>query len=446
MTHKYIPNTKEQVKQMLTDMFHESVCDLFQEIPDDVKLKRDYNFEKALSELEVTKRLSELAQENKTGKVCFLGAGSYDHYIPSIVNHLQSRSEFYTAYTPYQPEVAQGTLQYIFEYQTMMTELTGMDVSNASMYDGATATAEAISMAIGKNRRKKVLVSETMHPNTIEVIKTYAHYRDIEVELVKSKNGLLDQADLEAKLTSDVSCFVASNPNFYGNIEDFEQSSKLIKANKSLFIVNVNPLTLAVLKTPKEYGADICVGEAQVFGIPLNFGGPYLGFLTTTTDLMRKMPGRICGQTTDVDGKRAFVLTLQAREQHIRRDKANSNICSNQSLNVLRSTIYLATMGKLGLKEVCEQNIAKAHYAYEQICALDNFEKAFNAPFFNEFVVKTKLSYEKIEKALSEANMLAGLNLALVNQTLENHLLFCVTEKRTKQEIDKLVTVLGGIK
>jgi glycine dehydrogenase subunit 1 len=446
--HKYIPNTTKQVQDMLEDMGHTSIQELFQEIPENAKLNRDYDLEQALPELEVMKRLQTLANMNRGAdqQVSFLGAGSYDHYIPSIVKHITGRSEFYTAYTPYQPEVAQGTLQYIFEYQSMMTELTGMDVSNASMYDGSTATAEAISMATSKTRRQKVLVADTIHPNTLAVLQTTAHFRQVEIVLINNLNGLLDLEDLKSKLDKEVACVVVSNPNFYGQIEDLEAMSGLIHQNKSLLIAEVNPMSLPLLKTPRESGVDICVGDAQVFGIPQNFGGPYLGFLTTTTELMRKMPGRICGQTKDVDGKRAFVLTLQAREQHIRREKANSNICSNQSLNVLAASVYLSTMGKQGIKEVAEQNIQKAHYAFQQITQLEAFEPVFEGPFFNEFVVKSSIPYETVQAALAEHQMIAGLDLGMFDDKLSNHILFCVTEKRSKQEIDQLVSVLGGIK
>lgn len=446
MTHKYIPNTDAQVEKMLAELKLDRISDLFQEIPEAVKLRRPYKLEKALSELEVMRRLEGLAKKNNHELISFLGAGSYDHYIPSIVGHITGRSEFYTAYTPYQPEVAQGTLQYIFEYQTMITELTGMDVSNASMYDGATATAEAINMAVGKNRRTKILVADTMHPKTLEVINTYAHFRGFTVEMVGNLNGLIDREDLTQKLDQEVSCFVASNPNFYGLIDDLSDIGAKLQANKSLFIAYVNPLTLAILKTPRSYGVDICVGDAQVFGIPRSFGGPYLGFLATTEDLMRRMPGRICGQTTDVDGKRAFVLTLQAREQHIRREKANSNICSNQSLNVLAATVYLSTMGKKGLVEVANQNVQKAHYAFSEITKLPGYSAPFAGPFFNEFVIKSEYPYEQIKTSLKAVGIEPGLDLGMWCPDLQNHILFCVTEKRTKAEIDQLVSVLGGIK
>lgn len=446
MTYKYIPHTEEDIKTMLKEINAESIDCFFRDIPEEVKLNRDYNLPDSMSELDVVRRLQELRDLNTNNLVHFIGAGSYDHYIPSIIKHITSRSEYYTAYTPYQPEIAQGTLQYIFEYQTMICNLTGMDVSNASMYDGATSCAEAIMMATSITRRNKVLVSSTMHPHTIETIKTYGHYNGFDVVLLNHQDGLVTEDELVKQLNSEVACVVISNPNFFGLIENPETYVQKIHDNKSLLIMMVNPLSLGILKPPGEIGADIVCGEAQSLGIPLSFGGPYLGFLCTKKDYVRKMPGRICGQTTDVDGRRAFVLTLQAREQHIRREKANSNICSNQSLMALMTTVYLATMGKEGLKEVCLQNIQKAHYAYKKITALPNFEPVFTSPFFNEFVVKTNVDYEVIKEALLKENMMAGVHLGIYYEELKNHILFCVTEKRTKAEIDRLVQVLGGLK
>ncbi|MDF2698885.1 MAG: hypothetical protein K0Q49_441 [Haloplasmataceae bacterium] len=448
MNHKYIPHTESNIKEMLEKIGISHVSDLFKEIPEEVKLKRNYNLTRSLSELEVTKIIRELGSVNygTDDLICFLGAGSYDHYIPSTVNHITSRNEFYTAYTPYQPEVAQGTLQYIFEYQTMITDLTGYDVSNASMYDGATSCAEAMMMTVSQTKKNKVLVASLVHPHTIAVLQTYAHFRNVEIVIINEKNGLLDLADLETKLDQDVASLIVSNPNFYGNIDDYSQAVTLIHNNKSLLVMVVNPLSLPLIKTPGEIGADIACGDGQPLGMSLSFGGPYLGFLTTNKMLMRKMPGRICGQTKDVDGKRAFVLTLQAREQHIRREKANSNICSNQSLNALAATVYMSTLGKQGMKEVAIQNVKKANYALNKICTLPHFSKVYEAPIFNEFVVKSNVSYDVVKEALLKANMMCGLHLGDYNELLKDHILFCVTEKRTKAEIDQLVAVLGGLK
>ncbi len=446
MNHRYIPHTQEDIKEMLEKIKASGIKDLYKEIPEEVKLKREYNLNSGLSELEVEKKLTELSNMDKKDLVRFIGAGSYDHYIPSIIHHITSRSEFYTAYTPYQPEISQGTLQYIFEFQSMMTDLTNMEVCNASMYDGATSCAEAIMMAVSQTKRKKVLASSLLHPHTIETIKTYGHFNGYEVILVDNEAGLIAEADLVKKLNDEIACVVVSNPNFYGLIENPASYVEKIHNNKSLIIMVVNPLSLALMKTPGEIGCDIVCGEAQPLGIPLSFGGPYLGFIATTQKYMRKLPGRICGQTTDVDGKRAYVLTLQAREQHIRREKANSNICSNQSLNALIATVYLATMGKQGIVEVCKQNVQKAHYAYKQITELPQFEKVFDKPFFNEFVVKANISYDTIKAALLKEKMMAGLHLGEYDPKLKNHILFCVTEKRSRAEIDHLVKVLGGLK
>ncbi len=445
MNHKYIPHTDKDIQKMLEKIKEPNIQALFKEIPEEVKLKRDYHLNTGLSESEVSKTLKALSNMDKNDLIHFVGAGSYDHYIPTIIHHITSRSEFYTAYTPYQPEVSQGTLQYIFEFQTMMTELTNMDVCNASMYDGATSCAESIMMAVSKTRRNKVLVSSQLHPHTIETIKTYGHFNGYEIELLENKQGIVDEVELENKLTKEVACVVVSHPNFFGLIEDPSDYIDKIHENKSLLIMNVNPLSLGLLKTPGEIGCDIVCGEAQPLGIPLSYGGPYLGFICTTKKLMRKIPGRVVGQTTDVEGKRAFVLTLQAREQHIRREKANSNICSNQSLNALAATVYMATMGKKGIVEVCEQNVKKAHYAYQKITSLPQFEKVFDTPFFNEFVVKTNINYKKVKDALLKENMVAGLHLGDYDTRYNNHILFCVTEKRTKDEIDKLIQVLGGL-
>ncbi|ERJ13882.1 aminomethyl-transferring glycine dehydrogenase subunit GcvPA [Haloplasma contractile] len=447
MNHKYIPHTEQDIKKMLDTIGVSSIDDLFREVPSEIKLKRDYNFTNSLSELEVTKRLQDLASKNKSSDdlTCFIGAGAYDHYIPSVIHHITNRSEFYTAYTPYQPEVAQGTLQYIFEYQTMISNLTGMDVSNASMYDGATSTAEAMMMAVAKRRKNKVLVSKTIHPNTLSVLKTYAKYQGVEIKMIETKDGITSRDDLEDKIDNTIAGVIVQNPNFYGRIEDVESYVDLIHEHKSLLIMNVNPISLPVLKTPGEIGADIVCGDAQPLGIPLSFGGPYIGFLATTNSLMRKMPGRICGETTDIEGKRAFVLTLQAREQHIRREKANSNICSNQSLNALAVTVYLSTLGNQGTREVALQNIKKSHYAFKKISALNGFEAVYDGPFFNEFVIKSDYDYNTIKNTLYEKGIISGLHLGDYDNSLKNHILFCVTEKRTAKEIDHLVDVLGGL-
>lgn len=444
----YIPNTLQDEEVMLKSIGVSSIQDLFSDIPSDVKLDRDLNINPSMSELEVQKQMKTLANKNKSTEelVCFLGAGVYDHYIPSVIKHIISRSEFYTAYTPYQPEISQGTLQAVFEYQTLICNLTCMDVANASMYDGATACAEAAFMAAESTKRKSILVSKTVHPEIRKVLYTYTKFKGIELVEVDEKDGVTDIVKLKELVSDKTAGVIVQNPNFFGIIEDMEEVEEITHKNKALLIMSVDPISLAILKTPGEIKADIVVGEGQSLGNHMNFGGPYLGFMATTTKLMRKIPGRIVGQTVDVDGKRAFVLTLQAREQHIRREKATSNICSNQSLNALTAAIYLTTMGKQGLKEVAYQSMQKAHYAFREISKLEKFKPAFDKPFFKEFVIKGEQSSSTINDKLLESNIIGGYDVGIDYSGHKNTLLFCVTEKRTKAEIDQLITVMEGIK
>lgn len=443
--YPYIPNTQNEEKEMLQAMGLNSIDQLFEDIPQDVKLKRKLNLNLSMSELEVAKHMKDLSNKNLSNEdlTCFLGAGAYDHYIPSLIKHITSRSEFYTAYTPYQPEISQGTLQVIFEYQSMICGLTGMDVSNASMYDGPTACTEAALMAAENGKKNKIVVSKTVHPETRKILKTYLGFREIELVEVDMSGGVTDIDKLRAIVDSSTGGVIVQNPNFFGIIEDMEEVEKITHANKALLIMNVDPISLGVLKTPGEIGADIAVGEGQSLGNALNYGGPYLGFMAVTSKLMRKMPGRIVGQTEDLDGKRAFVLTLQAREQHIRREKASSNICSNQALNALTAVVYLTTLGKKGLKEVAEQSARKAHYAYSEITKSGKYKPLFNKPFFKEFAVEGEAS--RVNSELLKNNILGGYDLSM-DYSVPNGLLFCVTEKRTKAEIDKLAKVLEGIK
>lgn len=440
---KYLPHTEDDIKKMLEVIGVNNIEDLFSEIPTEL-MGQDLNVPFSHSELELTKHFVELGNKNKQ-LIPFVGAGSYDHYTPSVIRHIIERQEFLTAYTPYQPEISQGTLQYIFEYQSHICELTGMDVSNASMYDGATATAEAMFMATNAKKGNKVLVSKTVNPNVIEVIKTYAKFRDIEIEYVDALHGETNIEDLKQKLTKEHACLIVQSPNFYGVIEDYNGYREVLDEVKALFIMNSDISTLSVLKTPAEYGVDIAVGDAQSLGIPLWYGGPYIGYLATTSKLMRKMPGRICGVTKDTEGKRAFVLTLQAREQHIRREKANSNICSNQSLLALFVTVYLAVMGKQGLKEAQMNSFNATHYLYEEVTKLDGFDKVFDKEFFKDVVVKTDKDVTKINDALYEAGILGPLDLGLFDKEMKQHVLFSATEKRTKAEIDQLVSVLEAL-
>lgn len=431
---------------MLDKISLSKMDDLFADVPESVVLKKDYDLPSAMSEIEIRNYFEKLGEKNKKLTV-FAGAGYYDHYAPSAINALISRSEFLTAYTPYQPEIAQGTLRYIFEYQSMICELTGMDCTNASMYDGSTATAEAMFMAVASAKKKNtVLISQTVNPATIRVVKTYARYKGINVVEIAEKDGSTDKADMISKLSSgDVAGVIVSSLNYYGIIEDYTGYADAIHEAKALFIVNADPSALAVLKTPAEWGADIACGDGQTLGIPLNFGGAYVGFLACKKDLVRKLPGRIAGATTDVDGKRAFVLTLQAREQHIRREKANSNICSNQSLMALYVTIYLSLMGKSGLKKVNELSYSGAHYLYEQLLSTGKFSPVFDKPFLKEFAVKTTLDIDALEKKLEENGILGGVRLGKEKKGMENCLLFCVTEKRSKEEIDRLIALIKEV-
>ena len=409
MNYKYFPHTEADIEQMLQRIGVGSLDDLYAEIPESVVWKKEYNLPSSMSELEIRNYFSELGKKN-TSLTLFAGAGAYDHYAPSVIGQLISRSEFLTAYTPYQPEISQGTLQYIFEFQSMISELTGLECTNASMYDGPTATAEAMFMAVASAKKKnKVLISETVNPNIMQVVQTYAKYREVVLETIAEKEGCTDKADMESKLqVGDVAGVIVASPNKYGIIEDFTGFAESIHAVKALFILNADPSTLAVLKSPAEWGADIACGDGQTLGMPLNFGGPYVGYLSSTKELVRKLPGRIVGATTDVDGKRAFVLTLQAREQHIRREKANSNICSNQSLMALYVTVYMALMGKQGLREVNQLSYSGAHYLYEQLLATGKFTPLFDKPFLKEFAVRTSLSPKRLQEKWMENGIFAG--------------------------------------
>ncbi|HBH13849.1 MAG: putative glycine dehydrogenase [decarboxylating] subunit 1 [Clostridiales bacterium 38_11] len=444
--NRYIPLTQEDQKYMLEKIGVKGIDDLFSDIPESIKLNRKLNINDSYSELEVQKLMKRLSNQNNNldDYTSFLGAGSYDHYIPSVVRHIASRSEFYTSYTPYQPEVSQGTLQYIFEFQSMMAELTGMDVINASMYDGATATAEAAIMAIRVNNRSKVAVSSTIHPETWKVLETYCHFREIKLIKIPEIDGKTDLEDLKL-IDSDTAAVIIQSPNFYGVVEDVAPIEKVTHENKSLLIMNVDPISLGIAKSPGEYRADIVVGEGQSLGIPQNFGGPYLGFIGTTEKLMRKMPGRICGLTNDVDGKQGFVLTLQAREQHIRREKATSNICSNQSLCALMAVVYLSVMGREGIVDVAKQCISKANYTMEKLLETNKFKKVYPGPIFKEFVLETALDADKIEKALYEEKIIGPLNISRLKKDKKNQLLFAVTEKRTREEIDKMVDIIKEV-
>ena len=424
MKHRYLPMTVQDQKEMLEVIGVSSVEELFSDIPEKVRFQGDYQIKPAKSESALLKELTKLAKKNADAKanVSFLGAGVYDHYSPVIVDHVLSRSEFYTAYTPYQPEISQGELQAIFEFQTMIGELTGMDVANSSMYDGATALAEAGMLSAGTTKRKKILVSSTIHPEAKEVVKTYAKGQYIEVVEVPHKEGITDLDALEAMVDDTVAAVMIQYPNFFGRVEPLKDLEAIIHAHKSLFVVSSNPLALGALTPPGKFQADIVVGDAQPFGIPMGFGGPHCGYFAVTSKLMRKVPGRLVGQTLDENGQRGFVLTLQAREQHIRRDKATSNICSNQALNALAASVAMTALGKHGVKEMAIANIQKAHYAKTKLREA-GFEIIFEGPSFNEFIIKCNSSISAINRALLEIGMIGGYDLGRDFEQLENHML-----------------------
>jgi len=441
---KYFPHTEADLTQMKQSLGIKDTERMFQVIPSAVRFNQDYNIPSSLSEIELRKHMEELGKLNQS-KMIFSGLGAYDHYEPSVINHIISRQEFLTSYTPYQPEISQGTLTYIFEYQSMIASLTGMEVSNASMYDGPTATAEAMFMAEAITKRKKVLVSNTVNPNIMSVVKTYAKYKGLEVDILESQAGSVNVETLKNKLDDSIAGVIVQRPNFFGIIENYDGFSKLIHDNESVFIINGDISALGVLKTPGEEDADIACGDCQSLGMPVAFGGPYLGYLATKKQHVRKMPGRICGQSYDRNHVRSFVLTLQAREQHIRREKANSNICSNQSLLALYATVYLSLMGPKGLKQVNELSYMGAHYLYDQLIATGKFKPVFNQPFLKEFVLHTHLNVEMVQKHLSDHGIFGAVNLGDFDEKYQNVVNFCVTEKRSKAEIDHLVTLLGGL-
>lgn len=442
MSYKYFPHSEKDIAEMLKVVGVDSLDDLYSEVPEELKLHRELNIPSSKSEIEVRNILQGLADKNKP-LVCFAGAGAYDHYTPSLVPYIASRSEFLTSYTPYQAEISQGTLQYIFEYQTLMADLTGMDISNASMYDGATATAEAMMMAVSAaKKRNKVLVSATLAPNVLQVMETYAKFHGVDLVVVPASQGVTDKAVLTELLEqNDVAGVVLPQPNYYGIIEDLTGVADLCHAHKALLAINSPASTLAVLKTPGEWGADIACGDAQSLGIPLSFGGPYIGYLCTTKALVRKMPGRLVGGTTDAEGKRCFVLTMQAREQHIRREKATSNICTAQGVICLYVAAYLSLMGPSGMKKVNELSYSGAHYLHDKLLETSAFEKVYDAPFLNEFCLRYKGDVETLRKKCAEQGFLAGVPV----EGAEGQLLFAVTEKRTKEGIDRLVDIIKEI-
>ncbi|MBQ7526193.1 MAG: aminomethyl-transferring glycine dehydrogenase subunit GcvPA [Bacteroidaceae bacterium] len=442
--YKYFPHTEEDLQEMLKAAGAKSVHDFFADVPEAARFKREYELPEALSETDLRLFFEQLtAPANTQPLICFAGAGCYDHYAPSIVQNLIQRSEYLTSYTPYQAEISQGTLHYIFEYQSMIAELTGMDIANASMYDGATATAEAAMMAWGNAKKANcVLMSETVDPKVRRVVETYAHFHGFPIKLVPAEGGVLDRKALDKDLAEGgVAGLIVQQPNYFGIVEDYTGIADAVHEQKGIFIVNANPSDLAILKTPAEWGADVAVGEGQSLGIPMTFGGPGVGYMACTEKLMRKLPGRIVGQTLDNRGQRAFVLTLQAREQHIRRQKATSNICSNQSLMALYVTIYLSLMGKEGLREVAEMSYAGAHSLRDKLIATGKFKDTFpGQPFFNEFCVDYEGDLDALLDECTASGYLAGVKVG------EKTLMLAVTEQRSTEEIDELVEIIQQFK
>ena len=438
--YKYFPHTEDDLQAMLAAAGVKCLDELYAQIPESIRFQGDYELPLAMSEMEVRQLFEKLGQQNRQ-LTCFAGYGVYDHYTPSVIPALLSRSEFLTSYTPYQAEISQGTLHYIFEYQSMMAELTGMDISNASMYDGTTATAEAMMMAVAAGKKqRKVLVSATVNPKTREVLETYALHQGIELETITEQDGVTSKETLEGQLAQGgVAGVIVQQPNVYGIVEDYSGFAEACHEQKALLIMDSVAADLAVLKTPGEWGADIAVGDGQSLGIPMLWGGSYVGYMCCTEKLIRKMPGRIVGMTKAAGNEansdqRAFVLTLQAREQHIRRQKATSNICSNQSLMALWVTVYLSLMGKQGLKEAAELSYAGAHYLCDELLKTGRFQLVYEKPFFNEFYVKYDGDDATLYQRFIEAGFLGGVRY-------KDGFLFAVTEKRTKEEIDNLVKI-----
>ncbi|HDA8007849.1 TPA: aminomethyl-transferring glycine dehydrogenase subunit GcvPA [Staphylococcus aureus] len=446
MSHRYIPLTEKDKQEMLQTIGAKSIGELFGDVPSDILLNRDLNIAEGEAETTLLRRLNRIASKNITKEThtSFLGAGVYDHYAPSVVDAMISRSEFYTAYTPYQPEISQGELQAIFEFQTLICELTDMDVANSSMYDGMTSFAEACILAFSQTKKNKIVVSKGLHYQALQVLHTYAKTRkEFEVVEIDLDGTVTDLKKLEAAVDDETAAVAVQYPNFYGSTEDLEKIQSFIEDKKALFIVYANPLALGLLTPPGSFGADIVVGDTQPFGIPAQFGGPHCGYFATTKKLMRKVPGRLVGQTQDDEGNRGFVLTLQAREQHIRRDKATSNICSNQALNALASSIAMSALGKQGIYDIAVQNIEHANYAKQQFIK-KGFE-VLDGTSFNEFVVKFDKPIQQVNEELVKYNIIGGFDLGVVSDDFKNHMLIAVTELRTKDEIDTFVEKAGEL-
>lgn len=446
MNHRYLPMTAADEQAMLETIGVQSIEELFSDIPASIRFKGKLNVKEALKEPELLHYFDKLAEKNVSLKQypSFLGAGVYQHYIPSIVDHVISRSEFYTAYTPYQPEISQGELQAIFEFQTMICELTGMDLANSSMYDGPTALAEAAMLSAGHTKKKTILVSKTVHPEARAVLQTNATGQRLNVIEIDAKDGVTDLEQLKEAYGEDTACVVVQHPNFFGALEPLAELEAITHQQKALLVVSSNPLSLGILAPPGQFGADIVVGDAQPFGIAPQFGGPHCGFFATTKQLMRKVPGRLVGQTQDEHGQRGFVLTLQAREQHIRREKATSNICSNQALNALAASVAMAALGKKGVREMAYQNVQKAAYARTQL-KNHGVKLAFAQPCFHEFVIQVNAPVKEVNERLFEKGIIGGYDLGQDYPELAGHMLVAVTEVRTKAEIEAFAQEMGAL-
>ena len=440
---RYIPNSPEERRSMLAEIGCERIEELFEQIPEKFRLSEPIGIGSAMNEPDLLRYFRDLASQNAIDFQCFLGAGAYSHFIPTVIDPLISRAEFFTAYTPYQPELSQGTLQYIFEFQTMICQLTGMEVANASLYDGSTAVAEAVLMANRVTRKNKLILADTIHPQYREVTTSYTKNLGLNIEYARHTDaGTLDLNSLE--IDKETAAVIVQSPNFFGCVEDLKAIADAAHQSGALLVVAMSePMSLGVLKSPGDSGADIVVGEAQSFGIPLSFGGPYCGMFATNEKYMRQMPGRLVGEAADHEGRRGYVLTLSTREQHIRREKATSNICTNQGLFALMATVYLATMGRRGVQEVARQNLQKAHYAASEISKLDGFDLRFTAPFFNEFVVRTSEPTTEVINRLLDKKIIGGVALESFYPEMTDSLLVCVTETARKEAIDKFVAALA---
>ncbi|MBN2010201.1 aminomethyl-transferring glycine dehydrogenase subunit GcvPA [candidate division KSB1 bacterium] len=444
----FIPNTDDDRREMLKTIGVKRFDDLIANIPDKLRFKGQLKLPQPMSELEITHWLQTSARHTVgcDAAISFLGAGAYDHFIPAAIDHIVSRSEFYTAYTPYQPEVSQGTLQIIYEYQSLIAELTAMDVANASMYDGSSALAEACLMALSSTRRNKIILPKSLHPNYRRVIHTYVQGMDVRIELMDTPDGIIDADVLSNHIDGDTAAVVVQHPNFFGCLENVTELESLIHKQGALFITSNDPISLALLEPPGAYGADIVTAEGQVLGNALNFGGPYLGVLATREKFIRTMPGRLAGMTTDAKGRDGFVLTFQTREQHIRREKATSNICTNQALNALAATVYLALLGKQGMIDVANLCLQNSHYLADQLVKLTGFKMTFPHPFFKEFAITVPEEAERLLQQLANENIMGGVHLQQFDANLPNTLLIAVTEKRTKDELNRYVEIAKTFK